>query len=136
MERPTTLECNEVELALAVEGNGHHIGDALAPGQLVGVMLIGADEDNGLSLGQHLLVEKVAQITARCRCQRDADDLLELVDRAGSSCSAGDDTPLRTGIDRLLDALLGLMQQLRHAATRDVILGVRVGVDTLQALQV
>jgi len=40
------------------------------------------------------------------------------------------------GVYRSLDARLGLVQQLAHAAPGQIVLGVRVGIDSLQALQV
>ena len=35
-----------VDVAVGVLGDRHHVGDRLAPGQLVGVVLEGADEDD------------------------------------------------------------------------------------------
>ncbi len=66
----------------------------------------------------------------------DAEDLLQLVDRAGRARAAGDDAALRAGVDRRLDRALGLVQQPAHAAAGQVVFGVRVGVDALQVLQV
>ncbi len=44
--------------------------------------------------------------------------------------------PCGPALTDVLIALLGLVQQLAHAAAGDVVLGMRVGVDALQALQV
>ena len=75
-------------------------------------------------------------VLARRRRQRDAQDLLQLVDRAGRAGAAGDDATLRPGVHRALDRALRLVQQPAHAAAGQVVLGVRVGVDALQVLQV
>ncbi len=70
------------------------------------------------------------------RRQRDAQDLLQLVDRAGRTRAARDDAAARSGVDGVLDGPLRLVQQPAHAAPGQVVLGVRVGVDALQVLQV
>ena len=81
-------------------------------------------------------VQHGVDIFPGCRRQRHTDDLLQFVDGAGRARAARDDAPRRPGVHGFLDRLLGLVQQLRHAAAGDVILGMRVCVDTLQALQV
>jgi hypothetical protein len=81
-------------------------------------------------------LQLVAQHAAGRGRQRHAEDLLQLVDRAGGARAAGHDAALRAGVDRRLDHRLGLVQQAAHAAAGDVVLGVGVGVAALQSLQV
>ena len=99
-------------------------------------MLVRADEDDGLRARDSLMIEQFPQIAPRRRRQRDADDLLQLVDGTRCAGAAGDDAPLRSCVDRVLDGLLRLVEQLAHAAARNVVLGMGVRVHALQALQV
>jgi hypothetical protein len=39
-------EVGQVDVAVGVLADGHDVGDRLAPGDLVGVVLVGADEDD------------------------------------------------------------------------------------------
>ncbi len=126
----------EVDLAARVEPHLDRRRQRLAPRQFVRMVFVRTDERDGLDLRQHILIEQVAEIAPRGGCQRHADDLLQLVDRARRARAAGNDAALRPRVDRHLDALLGLVQQLAHAAAGDVVLGVGIGVDALQALQV
>ena len=111
------------------------------------MVLVGPHEHHRLMLPQvlgearvGLLAEQVrqhrGQLLAGSRRQRDADDLLQLVDRAGGAAADADDAAVRAGVDRLLDGAFGLLQQVRHRTAADVVLGMRVGVDALKVLDV
>lgn len=110
-------------------------------------MLVGAYEDhggatlhkigNGIQLADpEPVAENAKQHLTGGRRTGYAHQLLELVDGAGRTGAAGDDTALRPRINRTLDDLLGLVQALRHAPPSDVILGMRIGVAALQLYQV
>ena len=141
------LEMREVDAAVRREIDFDDGGEPLAPGDFVRVVLVRAHEHDGLlrlleaaELVESRIAEEFAQLfthgLARRRRQRDAEDLLQLVDRPGGARAAGDEPPARSGIDRPLDHALGVVQQPAHAAARQVVLGVGVGVDALQVLQV
>ena len=100
------------------------------------MMFVRTDEDDGLRARHSLMIEQVTEIAPRRGRQRDADDLLQLVDCTRCARAAGDDAPLRSRVDRILDGLLRLVQQLAHTAARNVVLGMRIRVHALQALQV
>ena len=121
----------KIDLAIYVEAYLHGSCERLAPRQLIRVVFIGTDEHDGLCLFQDLIVQQAAKVLARRRCQGYANDLLQLVDGARRARTASDDATLGPGVDRILDGLLRLMQQLAHTAPGDVVLGVRVGVNTL-----
>ena len=75
--------------------------------------------------------EFVEQRLARRGRDSDADDFLQLVDRGGRARAARHDPAGGPGIDGPLDGAFCLVQQLRHAAAGDVVLGVRVRIEPL-----
>ena len=142
--------CSQVLEVHAAIGGEVHLDDrreALPPGDFVAVMLVGPDEHHRLPRlleatellelrVAHEGAQLVAHHLARGRRQRDAEDLLQLVDRAGRARAAGHDAPVRAGVHGALDGALRFVQQAAHAAARQVVFRVRVGVDALQVLQV
>ncbi len=141
------LEMLEVDVARRIQAHLHGRDQGLAPRYLVGVVLVRSDEYHRLVCLQRLVelpaiaagnvaVDDALDILARSRRQRDADDLLQLVDGPGGAGAAGDDPAVRSRVHRRLDRRFGLVQQLAHAAARDVVFRMRIGVDALQALQV
>src|SRR5690349_22589703 len=46
------LEASEVDVPVAVRGDGYEVRDRLPPRELVGVVLVGADEDHRAPLGR------------------------------------------------------------------------------------
>ncbi len=140
-------QVREIHAPVGRKPYGDDSGKALPPGHLVGVMLVGTDEHDRLvcllepaEFLEPRLAEELPQLLIEHRArggrQRDAEDLLQLVDRAGGAGATGHDPSLRARVHRALDHALGLVQQVAHAATGDVVLRVGVGVDPLQALQV
>ena len=70
------------------------------------------------------------------RRQGHSDDLLQLVNGPRRAGTHADDAPVRAGVDRLLDRVFRLLQQMGHRASADIVLGMSVGVDALQVLYV
>jgi hypothetical protein len=97
----------EVEPAVGGEVHLDHRGQPLAPGDLVRVVLVGPDEHDGLPLaegGERLALvhpEEPDQEVAGGRGERDAEDLLEPVDRARRAGPAADEPAVRPGVDEL-----------------------------------
>ncbi len=141
------LQVREVHAAVGGEVHLDDGRESLPPGDLVRVVLVGADENDRLprllvaaEVFEALVPEELAQpladrLAGRGR-QEHAEDLLQLVDRARGTRAAGDDAAVRARVHRALDRALRLVQQPAHAAAGEVVLGVRVRVDTLQRLQV
>ena len=111
------------------------------------MMLVRTDENDRLHifkmLAQYFVVDisiqggqRILEVLARRRRERDTNDLLQLIDGTGCAGAARDDTAVRTGVNRFLDRFFGLVQKLAHAAAGDVIFGMRVRVNALQALQI
>ena len=59
------LEVREVDVAVGVGVDGDHVGDGLAPRELVGVVLEGPDEHHGPLVGGDLRAEAVARVEVR-----------------------------------------------------------------------
>ena len=138
-----------VQIDTAVVGE-RHLDDgnqAFAPGDLIGVMLVGADEHDRLMLlavafelrclllSQKPLQESFEQC-ATGGGQLHAHKLLHAVDGAGGTGPTGDDATVRAGIDRLLYAILCLMQDLGGRPSTDIVFGVAVGVELLLAQEI
>ena len=86
-----------------------------------------------LAVGQ---VHHVEQLLPRRRGQRDTDDLLQLLDGARRARTDRHDAAVGARVHRFLDRRLGLMQQLRHTAAGNVVLGMGIRIDALQTLQI
>jgi hypothetical protein len=141
------LEVFHVDTAPTVQLDLDHGGEIFAPGDFVGVVFIGADENHRLVPAQvfgkvlvRLVPECVFQhagqvLPGRGR-QRHADNLLQLVDGAGRPAAHANDPAIGTRIDGILNGLLGLLQEMRHRAAADVVFGMGIGVDPLLVLDV
>ena len=79
------LELREVDVAVGVLGDRHDVGDRLAPGQLVGVVLERPDEHHRPLVGRDRAAEVVAVVEVGREAQ--VEDADQLVDRAGRSRS-------------------------------------------------
>src|SRR5450759_1707133 len=112
----------QVDAAVISQVHSDDGRESLPPGDFIRVMLIGADEDDGLPRAL-VLVERAASVRSkeldkllvepRARGRRDGDteDLLQLVDRAGRARATGDDFALWAGVDHAFDRILCLVQQ-------------------------
>ena len=70
-------EVLEVDVAVAVLADGDDVGDRLAPGQLVGVVLEGTDEDDRALAGRDVGAQAVAAVEVGRDAQvEDADELV------------------------------------------------------------
>jgi hypothetical protein len=107
------LQVGEVEAA-AVLGDGDHLGDRLPPGQLVGVVLEGADEHH--------------RPRRRVGGQVQPQDAQQLVDGAGGARAGEDHRVLVAAADGVADELAGLLAQAGRLPAGPGALGVGVGV--------
>ena len=100
-----------------VLADGHDLGDRLAPGQLVGVVLVGADEDDRPLLGRDDVAQPVAPIEVGGDAQ--VEDADELVHRGRRARAAEDDGVLVAGgPDRAADDVARLLAEARGLAAR------------------
>ncbi len=105
----------EVDVAVGVLADGHDLGDRLTPGQLVGVVLEGADEDDGTCLDRDV----AAQAEARVEVGRDAqvEDADELVHRGRRARATEDDRVLvPVGVHGFADDVAGVLSVARGLA--------------------
>ena len=94
-----------------------HVGDRLAPGQLVGVVLVRADEDHRPLPGGDLLAQAVAVV--ELRRDAEAEDVDELVDRRRRARAAEDHRVLVGPPPHgLQDDLPGVLAEARRLEAR------------------
>ena len=127
MAKQFLVEPVEIDAAVGVLGDGHEVGDGFAPRQLVGMMFIGADEDDRPLVRRDV----VGQAVALVEIGRDAqvEDADELVHRGGGAGPAEDDGMLIAGgADGLADDVSGILAETRGLPTGAARLGVRVGI--------
>ena len=121
-------EVREVDVAVVVLADGHDVGDRLAPGQLVGVVLEGTDEDDRALPGWDV----GAQAVAALEVGRDAqvEDAHELVHGGRRARAAEDDGVLlaRRPHGRP-DDVASVLAEARRLQPRARRFGVRVGVE-------
>ena len=126
MREELGVQCGEVDVPVPVLGDDDDVGDRLAPGQLVRVMLEGADEDHGPLLRRDVGGQRIAIVEGRRDPQpEDAD---QLVDRAGRAGAAEDDAGLVRAADGLVDDLPRVVAQAARLQAGARRLGVRVRV--------
>ena len=106
------LQLPEVDAAVGILVDGDHVGDGLAPWQLVGVVLIGADEDDRSFRGRDMRaqIEAVVELGR----QADAQHAHQLVHRGRRARAAEDDRVLLVGSDRLADDAPGVLAEARR----------------------
>ena len=120
------LQVFQIDPPVAIFGDGHHIGEALAPRDLVGVVLVRSDEDHrtlvlGDPVGQ---IEPCIEIPPAA----DVEDLDELVDGAGGACAAEDHHIVVTAAHRFVDDPPRILAKTGRLETRGRGLGVGVGI--------
>ena len=110
-QRPLRVpgQVSQVDVAVGVLADDHHLGDGLTPRQLVGVMLVRADEYHR-PLG---LRDAVGEPVPLVQPGRDAQlqDADELVHRGGRPGSAEDDQVISGAADRVTDDPPGVLAQ-------------------------
>ena len=121
------LQVGEIDPAVGVFVDHHHIGDRLPPRQLVGVMLVGADKHHRPLVLRDLLEKAVTGVEV-CR-DADVQNIDQLVDRGGGSGAGENHHVLVRTSDRLLDDLPGVFPEAGGLETRSRGLGVGVGVE-------
>ena len=121
-------QVSQVDVAVPVLVDGDHVGDRLAPRQLVRMMLEGTDEDDGPFLRRDPGMQAVAAIEVRRDAQvEDADDLVH--GRRGSRAAEDDRVRLARRPQRGADEVAGILPEPRRLAARARGLRVRVGVE-------
>ncbi len=124
MRQELGVQCGEVDVAVPILGDDDDVCDRLAPGQLVRVMLEGADEDHGSLLRRDVGGQRVAVVEGRRDPQ--AEDADQLVDRAGRAGAAEDDAGLVRAADGLVNDLPRIVAQAARLQAGARRLGVRV----------
>ncbi len=119
--------CVEIDVAVGVLVDRDHVGDRLAPRQLVRVVLVGADEDDGPLVGRDLVAEMEAVVEVRRDPQ--AEDADQLGDRAGRAAAAEEHGVLVGRPDARGDDLAGVLAEPGGLEARAGRLGVGVGVE-------
>ena len=94
-------------MTFTIERNDHHIGNALAPGQLVGVVLIGANKNHRSLLRQNKAVQ--VRIIREAFGQAQVQHVNQLVHRRRSARSAEDHFIFGGTVHCLPDNLAGLL---------------------------
>ena len=126
LEQPA-LEIREVDLPLVGEADLHHLGDRLQPGQLVGVVLVGADEDHRPLVAGNGARELV--LALQRLGDAPAQQAHQLVDRRGGAGPDEEHLVLRAGVHRAADHPARLLAQLGHHPPGGGDGGVRVRVE-------
>lgn len=117
-----------VDPAIGGERNCHGLGETFPPGDLVGVVFVGADEN-------HRVGCMIGQPAKRGPCRRrdgDAEYLLQLVDGAGRPGGTGHQTVVGPGIDRRLDGADRLAHPGIAGAPGGAVLAMGVGIVGVQ----
>jgi hypothetical protein len=118
------LQVVQVHAAVGVGGYGHDVGSGLAPGQLVGVVLVGPDQDDRALVGAApgggpgLPVVRAGQ----------SQDRHQLVDRGGGAGAAEEHQVVLGAADGLVDQPAGVLAQPGGLQAGGRALGVGVGV--------
>ena len=120
------LEVVEVDVAVVILGDRHHVGNRLPPGNLIGVVFERTDEDHRSIIGGDRIGQVVPIVQRRWHSK--AEDPDQPVDGIGRPAAAEHDGMLFGGPDAPTDDLPRLLAEpgcLEAGARR---FGVRVGV--------
>jgi hypothetical protein len=123
------LEGRRVHQAPLVGRDHHHVADGLAPGRLVGVVLHVGHEDHGP------LARTQVDAGPEARRGLDAEDALELVDRAGHPRAEGDDHVVGAGVHVRLEDAVRLVVGEGHRGPGGAGLGVGVAHERPEVVQ-
>ena len=120
------LQSVQVDVAVRVLRDHHDVRDGLAPGQLVGVVLVRADEHDRPLVRR----DRAGQVPAVVELRRhpQPEDADHLVDRAGAAGAAEHDDGLLVTAHRVPDDRPGVLAQPGRLQAGAAGLGVRVGV--------
>ncbi len=116
-----------IDAAVLVLGDGHDVGDGLAPGQLVRVVLVGADEDDRPLVGRDVRRQPVPLVQVARQPQ--VEDVDQPVDGAGGARAAEDHDVLGRAADGGVDQAAGILAEARRLQAGARGLGVRVRVE-------
>ena len=137
----------QIDRTFTVEIHFDHGCQVFTPGNLVGMMFVGSDKHHrlmtpqifgkaGVGLRAQHVLQHGGEVSSCRRRQGHANNLLQLVDRAGGAAADRNDPAIGACVDRLFDRTFRLLQQMGHGTAADVILGMGIGIDTLEVLQV
>ena len=115
-----------VDAAVGVLPDHHDVGDRLPPRDLVGVVLVGAEEHHRPLRRRDVLGQRVLVVEHRRHPQPEHAD--QLGDRTGAARPGEDHHAVVAATDRLPDDLAGLLAQPRRLQPGAAGLGVGVGV--------
>ena len=104
------LEGNKVNFSVIIETDFDYLSEALAPGEKVGVVLIGAEEDNPPFTGK----KRVENSTAQGRRNGDANHLLQPLNGCSAAGTAVEEAVVWSGSCTALDVIGCLLYQLAH----------------------
>ena len=121
------LEVGEVDVAVGVLADRDHVGDALPPRQLVGMVLEGAHEHDGALAGGDLVGQVVAVLELARQAQAEHAD--QAVDGVGRAAAAEQHGVLVGGADAAADDVAGLFPEPGGLQPGAGGLGVGVGVE-------
>ena len=121
------LEEREVDHAVGIFVDGHDVGDGFAPRELVGVVLVRADEHHGPLVRRDLRAQVIAGVEVRREAQ--VEDVDELVDRARRARAREDYAVLVGAADRAADRRARLLAEAARLHAGAARLGVRVRVE-------
>ena len=111
-------EMREVDVAVPILVDGDDVGDRLAPGQLVGMVLERPDEDDRALVGRDVAAQAMAAVEIGRDAQvEDADELVYRGRGAVESTEDGGVVSAR-GADRGPDDVTGVLAEPRRLQTR------------------
>jgi hypothetical protein len=110
------LELGDVDVPVTVLANRHYLGDRLAPGQLVGVMLEGPDEHDRPFVGRNLCQQVIAGVEIGGQAQ--IEHLDQAVDGRGGAGAAEDDGVRVGRPDARPDERSGVLAEARRLEAR------------------
>jgi len=115
-----------VNAPITVLGNQDHVGDALAPGQFIGMMLVGPDKNHRTFVGRNPLGQAIPGIKILREPQ--IQNIDELVDGSGRPRAAKNDHVLLRAANGLEDDTAGVLPKTCRLQARARGFGMGIGV--------